>query len=346
MIHHIQPQEFLTLSRTIPIIDVRAPLEFHQGHIPHAHNVPLFTNEGRAYVGTIYKHQGKDSAIKQGINLVMPRLNDIIETIQQIAPTKKILIHCARGGMRSSSVAHMLTLFGYDIYLLQGGYKTYKAYTRTLFAQSWNMMILSGKTGVGKTEILHYLASRNEQIIDLEKLAHHNGSVFGGMGKQAQPTQEQFQNNLAHVLHAYDISRTIWLEDESNKIGNVIIPETFWKSMRNAPVVIIEATEQQRIDRLLKDYGHYSEKELAANVMRLEKHLGKERATALAQTFLERRFEHGDITSIQELVHHYDKAYEHAFIKRNPHIVARCTSDTFSTYFETTTQHDICCYEQ
>ncbi len=116
-------------------------------------------------------------------------------------------------------------------------------------------------------------------------------------------------------MHAI-FSRTVWLEDESNKIGNLIIPETFWKSMRNASVVIIEATEQQRIDRLLKDYGHYSEKELAANVMRLEKHLGKERATALAQTFLERRFEHGDITSIQELVHHYDKAYEHAFYKK------------------------------
>lgn len=325
MLHIIKPQEFLTFAKTYPIIDVRAPIEFGQGHIPGAHNVPLFTNEGRAVVGTIYKHQGKDGAIKHGLGLVMPRLNEIIETIQRIAPQKTVLLHCARGGMRSSSVGHILALFGYRVYLLQGGYKAYKAYVRELFAHPWNMVIVSGKTGVGKTEILHHLAQSGEQVLDLEAYARHRGSVFGGMGQQKQPTQEQFQNELGTTLHNYDSSRTLWVEDESNKIGSLLIPEALWKRMRSAPVIVIEQSLEQRIKRLVKNYGHFSGTELAQNVMRLEKHLGRDRAKVIACRLAERTFDRNDTFCIQELLQHYDKTYDYIFTKRKPRVLDTIT---------------------
>mgnify|MGYP003349536217 CR=1 FL=1 len=199
-------------AHSAPIVDVRTPAEFEQGHIPGAINLPLFSNEERKIIGTLYKKEGKQPAIRKGLEIVGPKLATLVAEINNIKknffpttspPSSKdrvgigsILFHCWRGGMRSSSVAWLAQMAGYASTTLQGGYKTYRNYVLQSFHSSINLKIIGGYTGSGKTIILEELKKQGEQIINLEHLAHHKGSAFGAFGQEKQPTQEQFENNL------------------------------------------------------------------------------------------------------------------------------------------------------
>jgi len=186
------PALLIKKIQTFTIIDVRSPSEYLKGHIPTAQNVPLFSDQERKIIGTIYKEQGKSCAIEKGLSFV--NLPDLLQRIKETV-TKPIILYCARGGMRSSSVEWLLKLLDYDVQTLRGGYKIFRQWVREQFQKEHKIKIIGGYTGTGKTEVIKQL----KNAIDLEALANHKGSVFGGFEK-TQPSQEHFENLMALSL--------------------------------------------------------------------------------------------------------------------------------------------------
>lgn len=305
MVNPVSIKQFLELSRTFPIFDVRAPAEFEHGHIPSAHSLPLFTNEQRAAVGTLYAKQGKQAAISKGLEFVGPHLTGFVEQVKTYTDSKTILVHCWRGGMRSKSIAWLLSLTGYEVYILEGGYKQYRAHVRSLFEQPYPFHVMGGRTGSGKSILLEKLKQQGQHVIDLEQLAHHRGSAFGALGQEQQPTQAQFENDLAQALMHCDILQPIWIEDESLRIGSLFIPQPLFKTMRQAPLLHIEVDQQTRIETIKTMYGTFSTTELIACVTSISEHLGGTRTKELVKLITENHLDE----AIVRLLDYYDKKY-------------------------------------
>lgn len=328
--------EFIKLAEKYPVIDVRSPAEFRQGHIPGAHNIPLFNNEERAKVGTDYKQIGRQAAIRQGLEIVGPKLSSFISETEKIlcsklpteAYTATVLIHCWRGGMRSANFAWLLNLYGIKTHTLIKGYKAYRNYVLQTFERDMDLIVLGGETGSGKTEILKKISEAGERVICLESLAHHKGSAFGALGEKSQPTQEQFENNLAHELMkppplttsptgngegGRGILEPIWIEDESRTIGTCQIPNPLWKKMKQAPIIRVKVPTEKRIERLMNDYGSFSKEQLAACIRKIEKRLGPQNAKLALE-----ELDKGNLCSVAKItLTYYDKAYNHQHEKRN-----------------------------
>lgn len=263
----------------IPLIDVRSPGEFAKGHIPNAINIELFTDEERAIVGTIYKKESKENAFDVGYEFVKPKLNDFINRSIAVAPEKEVAIHCWRGGMRSNAFADHLLENGFDkVYVIEKGYKAFRNYVLQFFENPFNLKILGGYTGTGKTEILHSLKNKGQQVVDLEGLANHRGSAFGGIDLPPQPTTEQFENKLFSILQSFNPTFPIWVEDESNLIGQVTIPRAFYLQMRTVPVYFLEVPVQERAKHLVQTYSKLSQDKLSEAINRISKRLGYDNA--------------------------------------------------------------------
>ena len=297
----------------IPLIDVRSPGEFAAGHIPNATNIELFTDDERAVVGTAYKKESKERAIEIGFEYVKPKLNDFITKSVAIAPNKEVAIHCWRGGMRSNAFADHLIENGFEkVYVIEKGYKAFRNYVLRFFEQPFNLKVLGGYTGTGKTEILHSLKKKGQQVIDLEGLANHRGSAFGGIDLPPQPTTEQFENNLFSVLQSLKPNLPIWVEDESRLIGNLAIPDAFFNKIREMPVYFLDVPLEERTKHLVSTYASLSHDKLADAISRITKRLGYDNAK-FAQEALEKRNYHKvvEITLI-----YYDKYYLKGLQKR------------------------------
>lgn len=311
MSKEIQIEKFLELSNTTPIIDVRSPAEYEQAHIPGALNLPLFSNEERELVGTIYKQKGKVKAVTAGLEIVGPKLVTFTKFALSLK-SESILIHCWRGGMRSASMAWLLETVGLKCNILTGGYKSYRKYIREQLETPYNIILLGGFTGSGKTDLLKILDKSGNQIIDLEGLAHHKGSAFGAIGESPQPSTEMFENILYKELSKLDSSKPIWVEDESRNIGRVFIPEPFWLQMRQSPLVVIDATFEQRVERLMRDYGGYQTESLKASIQKIEKRLGYDKCKLALEAC-----ENNNIkTAAQICLLYYDKAYNSQLVNR------------------------------
>jgi tRNA 2-selenouridine synthase len=306
MIHTIQIEEFLALAPTIPIADVRTPAEFDHGHIPQAHNLPIFTNEERVQVGTTYKQIGREEAILLGFEFTGPKWGDFIKEALTFSPEKKIALHCWRGGMRSGAMAWALNLYGFEVYLLEGGYKSYRRWALELFSQAFKLLILGGMTGSGKTQILHAMKNSGEQMIDLEDLAQHQGSSYGSMGTLIQPSQEQFENNLAYQLSKINKDKPLWLEDESRTVGKRSIPNPLWDQMRKAPVIKLNITLEERIRFLTQEYGKLDPNFLIECTQRIGKRLGPEQTRDAILAIQENRM----ADFIRLVLVYYDKTYK------------------------------------
>ncbi len=224
--------DFFNLSKDIPVIDVRSPKEFETGHIPGAHNIPIFSNEERAIVGTKYKQEGREPAILVGLEIVGSKLKSFANTARKLSKNNQLLVHCWRGGMRSSSMAWLFEMVGIKTFILEGGYKAFRNYGKSQLAASKKLIILGGLTGSGKTETLLKIKEKGEQVVDLEGLAHHKGSAFGSLGQKPQLPNEQFENNLIYEWLTLDITKSIWLEDESHSIGSNWIPNEHFTSKK------------------------------------------------------------------------------------------------------------------
>jgi len=313
MTRQISIAEFLQLSTPVALIDVRTPAEFEKGHIPGAFNVPLFSNEERVKVGTTYKQVGREEAILLGFDLTGSKWSGFIKRALEIAPDKKIAVHCWRGGMRSGAMAWALDLYGFEVFVIKGGYKSYRRWAHQQFDRQYPLCILGGMTGSGKTKILHKLSLAGEQVIDLEDLAQHQGSSYGTMNKLVQPTQEQFENNFAFQLKDMDAAHRIWVEDESITIGKCAVPPPFWRQMRNAVLIDLKIGVEQRTAMLVEEYGQLDKNFLIECTQRIHKRLGPEQTKHAIAAINENRM----AEFIRLVLVYYDKTYRGGLLKRN-----------------------------
>jgi tRNA 2-selenouridine synthase len=338
-------EEFLQLAKLHPVFDVRSPGEFTQAHIPNAISLPLFTDEERKVVGTAYKQQSKQTAIKIGLDYFGVKMRNMVEEVeslivdrkslvakttqannQQLTTNNTVLLHCWRGGMRSAGVAWMLDLYGFRVYTLTGGYKAYRKWVLAQFEKEYAFKIIGGYTGSGKTLVLQQLAQHKNNSIDLEQLANHKGSAFGALGQLPQPKQEMFENLLAQQLsdvsnkmtaktsaaNSSHLSTAIFLEDESQRIGNLIIPMQLWHTMRKCPVYFLDIPFEERLAHITKEYGHFAKEALVNAIIRIQKRLGGLETKNAINYLLENNYK----ACFGILLAYYDKQYNKALLNR------------------------------
>jgi tRNA 2-selenouridine synthase len=296
----------------MPIADVRTPAEFTRGHIPGAKQLPLFSNEERAEIGKLYFQQSREDAIRSGIAIAGSRLSYYVTEALAIAPERKILLYCWRGGMRSSSLGWLLDTAGFEAYILEGGYKAYRRHLHDSLGKKARIIILGGQTGSGKTELLESLTLSGEQVLNLEQIAMHKGSAFGFIGNEQQPSQEQFENTLHKHWSMLDHNRHTWIEDESINIGTVQVPRELFDQMQAAPMILIEVSREKRIIRLVREYSNTPREVLVQCFKKIEQKLGRER---VARSIEAVRSENYGLAANLAL-HYYDKAYNHQVSKR------------------------------
>ena len=332
-IEQVEIEMFLELSNHHPVFDVRSPGEYTHAHIPAAFTLPLFTDDQRKVIGTAYKQQSRQAAVKIGLDYFSERMKLILPEVEEKyrsflklkgkeyleANRNTILVHCWRGGMRSGAVAWLLNLFGFKVYTLKGGYKSFRKWVLAQFQKEYQINILGGFTGSGKTVLLEEIEKRGYTTINLEKLANHKGSTFGSLGEMEQPGQEMFENLLAVELYktAKNEKKTngehytkstntgMWLEDESKHIGTLGIPNAFWDQMRKSPLFFLDIPFEERLKYIVSNYGLFKEEELINAIERIQKRLGG-LETKNAIKFLK---ENNLTDSFRILLHYYDKWY-------------------------------------
>ncbi len=322
MVQSLHPDEFLKTSGAI--LDVRSPGEYTQGHIPGAKSLPLLSDEERAKVGICYKQNGRESAVELGFEIVGPKCASLITQAKILAPDKTIRLYCWRGGMRSESMAWLLEMAGFNVTVLKGGYKAFRGWGRSLFQIPQQIIILAGMTGSGKTEILNALAARGEQILDLEKLANHRGSSYGGLGQPAQPTNEQFWNLITIHWAKLNRQKPVWIEAESKGIGICRIPQEIVEQMMRSrsvagavsPVVEITRSREERVQLLVEIYGNAATEELVRATKRIQKRLGGVRTQQAIELI-----QQGNLAAACHIIlDYYDKTYRYDLNKRHVEI--------------------------
>ena len=336
-VEKINIEKFLELSKHHPVIDVRSPGEYKYAHIPGAFSLPLFTDEERAVVGTAYKQESREKAIKHGLEFFGPKMKKMVEEVERILDlrlqlaglngnkseienrkSKIALLYCWRGGMRSGAVGWLLDVYGFKVYTLVGGYKKFRNYVLDTFKLPFDFKILGGYTGSGKTEVLKELKRKGELVIDLEEIAKHKGSAFGNIGLPKQPTQEMFENILAFELRAVSHAlkesshspftshhSPLWLEDESQRIGLVNIPNDLWHSMRRSPIHFFDIPFEERLKHLVEEYGTLDKEKMIDAIVRIKERLGG----LAAKRTIEFLNEDNTIESFRILLKYYDKWY-------------------------------------
>jgi tRNA 2-selenouridine synthase len=342
-IERLHINQFLSVVKLHPVLDVRSPGEFAHAHIPGAYSLPLFTDEERKVVGTTYKQRSRQEAIKIGLDYFGPKMRRMVEEVEQLVQDncskngnspidKTVFVHCWRGGMRSAAVAWLLDLYGFKVYTLVGGYKFFRRWVLEEFEIARSLRVIGGYTGSGKTELLKQLGLLGETIVDLEAIANHKGSAFGNIGMPPQPTQEMFENVLAMQLHASDaghvrttgsihpialemngVDQCIWIEDESQRIGTVNIPAALWQQMRNARLFFIDIPFSERLKHIIEEYGKLDKEKMIAAVERIEKRLGGLETKMVKEYLQEDKYE----DAFRVLLKYYDKWYARGLNNRS-----------------------------
>lgn len=306
--------EFLAKGESL-LLDARSPSEYSRAHVPGAVSFPLFSDEERAEVGTIYKQVGPQEALLRGLEFVGPRMAEFIREANRLNPDRlPMRMYCFRGGQRSQSLAWLLEKGGFEVDLLQGGYKAYRRHVLASFDETQEVLVLSGCTGSAKTRILHALQELGEQVIDLEGLACHRGSAFGGYEQPDDLTSEMVENRLYSEWSKLDRTRRVWLEDEGRNLGRVYLPDGFWKQLRQAPVIFIDIPFEERVKFLVQEYGHFDHDLLSGSVDRIAKRLGPQNHAMCREAV-----DAGDYAEVVRItLRYYDKAYRYNLEKRAP----------------------------
>lgn len=306
------------------IIDARSPAEFLEDHIPGAINLPVLDDTERRIIGTIYKQHSAFEARRLGAAWVAKNLaRHLQERLQQHPPSWRPLVYCWRGGQRSGAFVTWLRMIGWSAAQLAGGYKTYRRWVLERLAElpahfSWR--VIAGPTGSGKTRVLQALERRGHQVLDLEALARHRGSILGAWpGGEAQPTQKAFDTALVAALRRFDPSRPVFVEAESKRIGLVQLPEALHEAMRLAPMIVLDTPQECRLQLLLEDYGWLGD-EPEALARRLERFKGFVPNETLRR-WQELALRRDLATLFAELIaRHYDPLYRRS-LARHPELV-------------------------
>ncbi len=298
------------LAQEGPILDVRSPGEFARGHIPGARSLPLFEDDARAEIGTLYKQHGRTAAVLRGLELVGPRLAALAEVLRQASQAAggaPLRLHCWRGGQRSGSVAWLAASLDLPVVVLAGGYKAWRRRVLERFSQPWPLRLLGGRTGCAKTELLLALRGRGVAVLDLEGRAHHRGSSFGALGLPPQPSTEQYENLLASDLDALEGAPEIWLEAESVQVGRCRIPEGLWRQMKQAPLLEVRRPLETRVAHLVGLYGAQDPEGLAEATRRIARRLGPQRTAAALAAIAAADW----AAACRPMLDYYDRCYDH-----------------------------------
>jgi tRNA 2-selenouridine synthase len=308
--------KFLETAADLPMLDVRSPAEYISGHIPGARSFPLFSDEERAVIGTIYKQEGREPAIKKGLEITGPNMARFIKEAESFG-SEKVTMYCWRGGMRSGSMAWLLEQYGIKVRLLEGGYKAYRRAMADFFERDLPLRVITGYTGSKKTALLHILEDHGEQVIDLEGIAGHQGSSFGNkLCDKEQPTTEHFQNLIFETFRRMDLSRPVWIEDENMRVGRVNMMENLFRRKNQSPHFLLTASREQRLEFLVDEYGKVDKEKLVEATMAIAKKLGKNQAKEAVEYIRQ-----GEMKAAAAIIlPYYDARYDNS-ISRKVHLI-------------------------
>lgn len=302
-------EDFLKESNAV-LIDVRTPKEFLLEKIPNSVNIPVLLDEERVAVGTAYVQTSKELAKKLGVEFISKRLPEIFEQVQELSKKySKLVFMCARGGMRSSSIASLFGSLGYKVAKLEGGYKAYREFINQAIPkvnEGFKYIVVHGRTGVGKTKVLNKMAELGVSVMDLEKMAAHKGSFFGALGERLPQSQKRFDGEVFEFLRTCK-TKYIVVESESKRIGNLYVPESVYTSMTNGRHVFIDTSISNRLDILMEDYTNVSPKEIEECIMKVARYVSKEKTN----NYL-RLLDEGKLRELGEILikQYYDPLYE------------------------------------
>jgi len=319
LIREINIEEALYMKNLV-LIDVRSEVEYELDTIPGAINIPLLNNNEHEHVGYVYAQVDKEEAKKIGLKYASYKLTDFYEKAKSIENRKKqVALFCYRGGMRSNSVAKVLDTMGIDLFLIQGGYKSYRKYVideLLHYKGKFKFIVLHGYTGTGKTKILEILESNGKSILDLEKIAHNAGSVFGDiMYADESNSQKKFESLLLSKLHSVNDSY-VFTESESKRVGKAILPDFLYNDMENGRHVLIETSLEKRIENIVNDYvinlSSAKDKEIEEAIIKLRKKLGGNKVDFLIEELSKKNY----FTIARELMlNYYDPLYKYSLDK-------------------------------
>ncbi|MFD2171254.1 tRNA 2-selenouridine(34) synthase MnmH [Tumebacillus lipolyticus] len=298
------------------LIDVRSPKEFHEGTIPGSVNVPLFTDEERAMIGTVYKQQSPAAARRLAMLTVSPKIPQIVEQMEALMDRGELVIFCWRGGMRSYAACTFMSLLKYPIVRLKGGYRAYRQLVMNELSEyagiKSRVIVLHGNTGVGKTRLLAMLKESGHQVLDLERMANHRGSVFGRIGLGEAHNQKTFDAMLWEELRALEHARPVFLEAESKRIGRAVLPDWLEADKRNGYHVLIEAPLQERVARLVEDYVLGDEDKMIEQfreaLSSIKRRVSRDQSDLFEELLEAKQYEQ---LCAQLLQNYYDPKYEH-----------------------------------
>ena len=317
MVEDITVEQFVALlaKGDITPIDVRSPGEFVEGTVPGSVNVPLFDDEERKEIGIIYKQTSVAAAKERGLELVAAKLPSYIRELQSL-PGRKAMF-CWRGGMRSKTSATLLSLLEGKVYRVQGGIRAYRRWVvETLRTWEWTtpLVVLNGYTGTGKTKLLRSLHAKGYPVLDLERLAAHRGSIFGGVGLEPH-NQRTFDALLAHELMRLRRSPYVLMEAESRRVGKAVLPEFLVEAKERAPQLFLELPTEVRVENILADYEPFRFK---AECMEAFRHIERKIHTPAARDIRDALERDAFADAVRLLLeYYYDPRYEHTISEYN-----------------------------
>jgi tRNA 2-selenouridine synthase len=325
MIEKISIGEALSLDSRI-FIDVRTPLEFSDGAIPKAVNIPILSNDERIEIGTLYKQRGAVVARGRGLEVVSPKLPEFFKAIKKVSEGKIPLLYCWRGGLRSETAAAVCGLTGLPVKVIEGGYKSYRREVLSILNGDYpfELIPLYGLTGSGKTLLLQKMKEEGFPVIDLEALAKHRGSVFGHVGFSEKQTQKNFEALLCEEIRKYQREKFVFVEGESQRIGSVLLPESWMRQMMKGRKMFIKSSLQRRSQRILEEYLPHVE-QLEEALISLKKRLGGGLFCEIYNLFRQREYE-----SVVRLLleRYYDRNYKFSAKMREGNEVRMFVNDT------------------
>ncbi len=319
MINKVDIQEVL-FEENMVFIDVRSPKEYHEDTIPNAINMPILNDEEREYVGYLYKHVSHDKAKEVGLKYASEKLVDFYVEIKKIlSEKKKVALFCFRGGLRSNSVANILDIMDVNIYVIIGGYKSYRNFVINSlpnYAEKFKYIVLHGHTGVGKTKLLKILNENGMSVLDLEGLAKNSGSVFGSLAfNNESNSQKMFESLLFKNFHEMK-DNIVFTESESKRVGRVILPEFLFSDMESGYHILISTNIKNRVKIIEDDYVNTDlpdkNEKLKSAINKLRKRLSNNKADEYIE-----QIDKGEYKLVIEglMVDYYDPLYNHSINK-------------------------------